>query len=53
MSKRAGKTDKGIPALRIKNGKVVSSSKGKRKVLVEHYYRNEKEINTWADANVE
>ena len=37
MSKRAGKTDKGIATLRAKNGKIVSSSRGKREVLVEHY----------------
>ena len=31
MSKRAGKTDKGIAALRAKNGKMVSSSRGNDK----------------------
>ena len=29
--------DKGIATLRAQNGKMVSSSKGKREVLVEHY----------------
>ena len=65
MGKRAGKTDKGIANLRAKNGKMVSSSKGKREVLIEHYRKLgtpkinkfgtkfEKEINKWADANVE
>ena len=37
ISKRAGKTDKGIATLRAKNGKIVISSKGKRGVLLEHY----------------
>ena len=37
MGKRAGKTDKGIANLRAKNGKMVSSSREKREVLVEHY----------------
>ena len=40
ISKWAGKTDKGIATLRAKNDKkMVSSSRGKREVLVEHYYR--------------
>ena len=39
ISKRAGKTDKGIATLRAKNGnKMVSSSREKREALaVEHY----------------
>ena len=63
MSKRAGKTDKGIATLRPKNGKMVSSSRGEREVLVEHYRKLgtnnrfdmefEKEINVWTDENVE
>ena len=31
MSKRVGKTDKGIATLRSKNGKMLSSSRGKEK----------------------
>ena len=37
ISKRAGKTDKGIATLRANNGKIVSSSRGKREVLEEHH----------------
>ena len=37
MGKQAGKMDKGIATLRAQNRKMVSSSKGKRDVLVEHY----------------
>ena len=66
MGNQAGKMDKGIATLRAQNGKMVSSSKGKRDVLVEHYRKLgtpkpstkfgtelEKEINTWAEATVE
>ena len=62
----AGKIDNGIATLRTQNGKVVSSSKGKREVLVEHYSKIgtpkphakfdaefEKEINAWAEVNVD
>ena len=35
MSKRAGKIDKGIATLKAKNGKMVSSSRWKKEVLVE------------------
>ena len=58
--------DNGIETLRAQNDKMVSSSKGKREVLVEHYRKLgtpkpnaksdtefEKEINAWAEANVE
>ena len=37
MGNQAGKMDKGIATLRAQNGKMVSSSKGKREVPVEHY----------------
>ena len=37
IRKQAGKMDNGIATLRAQNGKMVSSSKGKRDVLVEHY----------------
>ena len=63
---RAGKIDNGRATLRAQNGKMVSSSKGKREVLVEHYSKLgipkpnarfdaefEKEINAWAEVNVE
>ena len=66
MGNQAGKIDKAIATLRAQNGKMVGSSKGKREVLVEHYRKLgtpkpntkfdtefEKEINTWAEANVE
>ena len=62
----AGKIDNGIATLRAQKGKMVSSSKGKREVLVEHYSKLgtpkanakfdaefEKDINAWADVNVE
>ena len=65
MGNQAGKMDKGIATLRAQNGKMVSS-KGKRDLQVEHYRKLgtpkpntkydtefEKEINTWAEANVE
>ena len=66
ISKRAGKTDKGIATLRANNGKIVSSSRGKREVLEEHHRKLgtpktnnrfdtefEKYINKWANAKVE
>ena len=65
LSKRAGKTDKGIVTLRAKDVKRVSSSRGEREVLVEHHRKQgqpktnrfdmefEKEVNKWAYANVE
>ena len=34
---QAGEADTGIATLRSQNGKIVSSSKGKREVPVEHY----------------
>ena len=34
LGKRAGEADTGIATLRAQNGKIVSSSKGKREVLV-------------------
>ena len=38
IGNRAGKIDNGIATLRAQNGKMVSSSKGKREeVLAEHY----------------
>ena len=62
--KRGGDTE--ITTLRSAEGKMVSSSKGKREVLVEHYRKLgtpttndnfdsefEKEINSWAEENVE
>ena len=36
---QAGKIDNGIAILRAHNGKIVSSSKGKREVLVEHHHK--------------
>ena len=36
IGNRAGKIDNGIATLRAQNGKMVSSSKGKREVLAEH-----------------
>ena len=39
LGKQAGEADTGIATLRAQNGKMVSSSKGKGGVLVEHYYR--------------
>ena len=66
IGNRAGKIESGIATLRAQNGKTVSSSKGKREVLVEHYSKLgtpkpkvkfdaefEKEINAWAEVNVE
>ena len=35
--KQAGEADTGIATLRVHSGKMVSSSKGKREVLLEHY----------------
>ena len=62
---KAGEADTGIATLRAQNGKMVSSSKGKREVRVEHDRKLgapaanetfdaefEKEINAWAEANV-
>ena len=37
LGKQAGEADAGIATLRVQNGKMISSSKGKREVLVEHY----------------
>ena len=37
LGQQAGKADTGIAASRAQNGKMVSSSKRKRKVLQEHY----------------
>ena len=66
LGKQAGEADTGIATLRAQNGKMVSSSKGKREVLVEHYRKLgtpttnenfdaefEKELNAWAEANVD
>ena len=66
ISKREGKTDKSIATLGAKNGKMVSSSRGEREVLLEHYRKLgtpqtnnrfdmefENEINKWANAKVE
>ena len=63
---RAGKIDNEIATPRAQNGNTVSSSKGKREVLVEHYRKLgtpkpnakfdaefEKEINAWVEVNVE
>ena len=63
LGRQAGEADTGIAALRGQNGEMVSSSKGKREVLVEHYRKLgtptanetfgaefEKEINTWTEA---
>ena len=36
LGKQAGEADTGISTLRAQNGQMVSSSKGKREVLVEH-----------------
>ena len=65
MGQQAGEVDTEISTLRTQNGKMVSSSKGKREVLVEHYRKLgtpaanetfdaefEKEISAWAEANV-
>ena len=65
LGQQAGQADAGIATLRAQTGKMVSSSKGEREVLVEHS-RNlgtptanemfdvefETEIITWAEANV-
>ena len=66
LGKRAGEADTGIATLREQNGKMVSSSKGKREVLVEHHRKLgtpttnemfdaefEKEIDAWVEANVD
>ena len=37
IGKQAGEADTGIATLTAQNGKMVSSSNGKREVLVEHY----------------
>ena len=65
LGQQAGEADTGMATLRAQCGKMVSSSKGKREVLEEHYRKLgtptanetfdaafEKEINTWAEANV-
>ena len=65
LGQQAGEADTGIATLRAQNGKMVSSLKGEREVLVEHYRTlgtptaNEtfdaafkKEINAWAESNV-
>ena len=64
-SKQARETGTGIVTLRAQNGKMLSSSKGKREVL-EHYRKLEKpttnetfdaefekEIDAWVEANVD
>ena len=64
IGNRSGKN--GIATLRAQNGKMASSSKRKREVLVEHYRKLatpkpnakfdaefEKEINAWTEVNVE
>lgn len=63
---KVGNIDQEIAKLRAQNGKMVSSSKGKRETLVEHYRElgapktNEnfdphimEEINTWTDSDIE
>ena len=65
LGQQADEAGRGIATLRAQNGKMVSSSKGKREVLVEHYRKlgtptaNEtfdvefdKEISARAEANV-
>ena len=37
LGQQAGEADTGIATLRAQNGKMVSSSKGKREVLVKHH----------------
>ena len=37
LGQQVGEDDAGRATLRAQNGKMVSSSKGKREVLVEHY----------------
>ena len=39
LGQQAGKADTGIATLRAQNGKMVSRSKGKREVHVEHYLK--------------
>ena len=64
--KQAGEADSGKTTFRLQNGKMVSISKGKRAVLVEHYRMPgtptadetfdaefEKEVNASAEANVD
>ena len=65
LGKQAREAGTGIATLRAQNGKMVSGSKGKREVLVEHYRKLgtptnktydtefEKEIDAWAEANVD
>ena len=66
LGKQAGEADTGIATLRAQNGIMVSSSKGKREVLVEHYRKLgtpttnetfdaefEKKIDAWVRANVD
>ena len=66
LGKQAGEADTGIATLRAQNGKIVSSSQGKREVLVEYYRKLgtpttnetfdaefEKEIDAWVEANVD
>ena len=66
LGKQAREADTVIATLRAQNGKTVTSSKGKREVLVEHNRKLgaptanqtfdaefEKEINAWAGASVD
>ena len=65
VGKQAPHTDTGIATITAQNGKIVSSSKGKREVLVEHYRKlgtsttnidfdaEFEEINAWAEENVD
>ena len=66
LIKSPGEADTGIATLRAQNGEMVSSSKGKREALVEHYRKLEtpttnktfdaefeEEIDAWAEANVD
>ena len=65
LGQQAGEANTGVATSRAQSGKMVSSSRGKREVLVEHYRKLrtptanensdaevEKEINSWAEANV-
>ena len=65
LGKPEGEADTGIATVRTQTGKMVSSSKGKRGVPVEHNRKLgtptanetldsefEKEINAWGEANV-
>ena len=65
LGQQAGEADTEVATLRAQNGKMVSSSMGKREVPVEHYREVgtptdnktfdaelDKEINSWAEANV-